>query len=111
MNNAGHDLVIVNGVGLNGSSDEIIFNYAIAENRILITHNCNDFKGLHEINLIHPGNLAIYRERNNAKNLSRKDIVRSNSFWLRLRLPPISQPLKFQFPTSLLFSITEIINK
>jgi len=77
IKNAGHDVVTVNDVNLIGSSDETVLNCAIALLRVLITHNCNDFKLLHQSRINHPGILAIYRDRNKSKNLTHKDIVRS----------------------------------
>ena len=74
---AGHDVLTINEVGLAGSSDDVVFDYAMQENRILLTHNCDDFEDLHKANPIHPGILAVYRNSNLLKNMSFKTIVRA----------------------------------
>lgn len=75
LRNAGHDVITVNEMGLNGRSDEVVLALAIAEERVLLTHNCNDFQVLHKANPCHPGIIAIYRDANRTKNMSRSAIV------------------------------------
>jgi predicted nuclease of predicted toxin-antitoxin system len=77
LRNAGHDVKTVNEVGLSGKIDELVLEYAIVKNRILLTHNCDDFETLHELNSEHPGILAIYNNDNQTKDMSNKAIVRA----------------------------------
>ncbi|MGL6338431.1 MAG: DUF5615 family PIN-like protein [Waterburya sp.] len=77
LRNANHDVLTVNKAGLMSQPDNIVLDYAIQNNRVLLTRNCRDFKALHEINLIHPGILAIYQEANPLKKMSHKDIVKA----------------------------------
>ena len=74
---AGHDVLIINEVDLAGSSDEVVLDYAREKNRILLTHNCDDFEDLHQANPSHPGILAIYRNSNLLKNMTFKTIVKA----------------------------------
>ncbi len=74
---AGHDVLIINEVDLAGSSDDVVLDYAREKNRILLTHNCDDFEDLHKANPSHPGILAIYRNSNLLKNMTFKTIVRA----------------------------------
>ncbi|MEL6381100.1 MAG: DUF5615 family PIN-like protein [Cyanobacteria bacterium J06626_18] len=60
MTAAGHDVLTVNGVGMNGSSDEDVLAYAQRTGRTLLTRNCDDFRELHEKNPKHSGIVAIY---------------------------------------------------
>jgi predicted nuclease of predicted toxin-antitoxin system len=75
LRKAGHEVLTINEIGLAGSSDDVVLKYARAKNRILLTHNCDDFEGLHKINPNHLGILAVYRSSNRSKNMSFKDIV------------------------------------
>ena len=77
LRNAGHDVKTVNEVGLSGEIDELVLEYARAENRILLTHNCDDFSALHEENPNHPGILAIYNNDDHTKDMSNKNIVKA----------------------------------
>ena len=77
LRNGDHDVKTVNEIGLSGETDELILEYARAENRILLTHNCDDFEVLHEFNPNHPGILAIYNNDDHTKDMSNKTIVRA----------------------------------
>ncbi len=57
----GYDAVHVNEVGLQGALDEAILRYAIAEHRIVITNNGDDFRRLARRQPGHPG-LGVIRE-------------------------------------------------
>lgn len=74
---AGHDILTINKVNMAGSSDEVVLDYARQINRILLTHNCNDFESLHQINPKHSGIIAVYRSSNPSKNMNFKGIVRA----------------------------------
>lgn len=77
LQDAGHDVLTVNEIGFNGQPDPIILDYARQSDRLLLTHNCQDFENLHQVNPNHPGILAIYRDNDCTKNLSRSAIVKA----------------------------------
>jgi predicted nuclease of predicted toxin-antitoxin system len=77
LKEAGHNVVTVNEVNLNAQSDLVVLNYARQNARIVLTHNCRDFKALHLEDCNHPGILAIYRDADSSKNMSRPEIVRA----------------------------------
>ncbi|MDJ0662753.1 MAG: DUF5615 family PIN-like protein [Crocosphaera sp.] len=92
LKKAGHDVLTVNEVGLSGEPDEVILNYARKNNRILLTHNCQDFEALHLENSVHPGIFAIYENQDHRKDLNRKDIIKAIN-----NLESASIPLADQF--------------
>ncbi len=77
LRKAGHDILTVNEAGLTSSSDDVVLDYARVDGRVLLTHNCDDFEALHEEDPNHPGILAIYRDANRLKNMSRQAIVKA----------------------------------
>lgn len=77
LKRAGHDVLTPNEVGLGGFSDDVVLDYARSQGRLVLTHNCDDFEALHEVNPNHPGILVIYRDANRAKNMSFKEIVKA----------------------------------
>jgi predicted nuclease of predicted toxin-antitoxin system len=74
---AGHDVLTINEIGLAGCTDNVVLDYAIQENRILLTHNCDDFEELHQANPNHSGIFAVYRNANLLKNMGFKAIVKA----------------------------------
>ncbi|MFM2314357.1 MAG: hypothetical protein RLZZ04_3633 [Cyanobacteriota bacterium] len=72
-----HDVLTVNETGLSGQKDPLILDFAIRNNRVLLTRNCKDFEILHQEKIDHPGILGIYQDRNYSKDMSIKDIVRA----------------------------------
>ncbi|UFP95668.1 DUF5615 family PIN-like protein [Gloeobacter morelensis] len=74
---AGHDVLTPQEAGLIGKPDAIVFEYAITTRRTLLTHNCSDFFRLHQANPSHLGILAIYRDADPQKQMSRPAIVRA----------------------------------
>jgi len=78
---AGHDVVTVSQAELIGCSDAEIFAYAIVENRLVITSNCNDFIALHqariEAKLHHPGILLLYLHNDLTKDMGHAQIVKA----------------------------------
>jgi predicted nuclease of predicted toxin-antitoxin system len=74
-----HDVLTVNEAGLGGQKDPLVLDFAIRNNRLLLTRNCKDFKALHQANSSHPGILGIYQDRNYSKDLSIKEIARAIS--------------------------------
>lgn len=92
LRQAGHDVITVNEVGLIGQPDPVVLNYARENNRILLTHNCQDFQALHKANPLHPGILVIYENEDYSKDMSRQEIVRAIA-----NLEAASFPLTNQF--------------
>lgn len=74
---AGYNVVTVNEVGITGFPDDKVLDYARQYNRIVVTRNCDDFQELHQVNPIHPGIFAIYRDAEPTKNMSYQAIVKS----------------------------------
>ena len=60
-----------------GSSDDVVLDYAREANLILLTHNCDDFEELHNLNPNHSGILAIYSNANRFKNMSFQAIAKA----------------------------------
>lgn len=77
LREASHDVLTVNEAGLKGKIDSLVLDYAISENRVLLTHNCDDFEELHEANPNHPGILAVYKNDDSSKDMSFKAIVKA----------------------------------
>jgi predicted nuclease of predicted toxin-antitoxin system len=77
LQEAGHDLLTVNEAGLMSKADNIVFNYAVDNNRIILTLNCPDFEKLHQEISIHSGIFAVYQEANLNKKMSFKQIVKA----------------------------------
>lgn len=77
LREAGHDVVTVNELGANGQPDPVVLKYARENDRLLLTHNCGDFEALHVENPNHPGILAVYRDADPSKNMSRQAIVKA----------------------------------
>jgi hypothetical protein len=94
----GHDVQIPSQAGLAGEEDPTHLMHAIRTSRVLLTHNYDDFKLLHELVILvrghHPG-LLIVRKDN---DLSR-DLRRVESF---ARLPTWS-PVACRCQTNFIF--------
>jgi hypothetical protein len=57
--------------------DRFVLNYAITDNRILLTRNCADFLELHRLNPVHAGIMAVYQDADPSKNMSYQSIVKA----------------------------------
>jgi uncharacterized protein with PIN domain len=77
LRSAGHDVLTVPEANLAAELDSTVLEYARRENRILLTHNCEDFLALHHSRPQHAGILAIYQDRDPAKNMSYAAVVRA----------------------------------
>lgn len=73
--------VIPADVGNAGEHDAAHFMFAIQHQRLLLTHNHDDFKLLHELVLVagghHPGVLTVRRDNDPTRDLTPKGIVRA----------------------------------
>ncbi len=78
---AGHDVCLPSDVGLAGAHDAEHLAKAVIEDRVLLTHNHDDFKKLHDLVMIvgghHPGILAVCKENNPKRDLTQQGIVRA----------------------------------
>lgn len=92
LRETGHDVITANEAGLMSQPDQIVFRYAINDNRVLLTLNCRDFEALHEEDSTHPGILAVYRDADLSKNMSFKAIVKAIA-----NLEAVGIPLANQF--------------
>jgi predicted nuclease of predicted toxin-antitoxin system len=72
-----HNVLTVNEAGLGGQKDPLVLDFAISNNRTLSTRNCKDFKALHQKTSSHFGILCVYQDRNYAKDMKIKEIVRA----------------------------------
>lgn len=77
LKNAGHNVITVNEAELMGTTDLVVLDYARANNRVLLTYNCDDFEALHEANPNHAGIVVIYRDADRSKDMSFKTIVKA----------------------------------
>lgn len=77
----GHDVQIPLDVGLSGQEDVNHFMHAIAQNRVLLTHNHDDFKRLHELVLLvaghYPGLFIVCKENNPARDLRPRGVAQA----------------------------------
>ena len=75
LEEAGHDMLIASGAGLNSLSDREVLARAATEERVLLTRNCGDFFALHEEEPAHSGVLAVYQDADPLKSMSYTEIV------------------------------------
>ena len=92
---AGHDVETVNQSGLRTASDERVFKYAREQNRLLLTHNCDDFAEL-AIGLLaqgghHNGLLLVYGTDNVSKRIGAHAIVRALGNIEKLKISLVDQ--------------------
>jgi predicted nuclease of predicted toxin-antitoxin system len=91
LREARHDLITVNEAGLTSQPDKIVFNYALNNNRIVLTFNCPDFEKLHQQTSTHPGIFVVYQEANPNKKMSFKDIVQAIANLEAANIPLVNQ--------------------
>ena len=71
----GHDVVAIGELGKNGIPDSEVFDLAQSLKRVLLTHNAEDFLGLHRDRPDHQGIIAVYRNADPRKNMSHTQIA------------------------------------
>ncbi|HJT77996.1 MAG TPA: DUF5615 family PIN-like protein [Gemmataceae bacterium] len=78
---AGHDVVIPADVGTSGEKDPVHLMCAIEHDRILLSHNHDDFMLLHRLVLLvsghHPGILTVRRDNDRSRDMKPREIVRA----------------------------------
>lgn len=81
LREAKHDVLTVLEAGLIRKSDQVVFDAAIADGRLVITINCVDFVELSATKAAkkeaHPGVLLVYRYNVPAKEMTYDDIIKA----------------------------------
>src|SRR5438128_1988607 len=81
LRQAGHDVRTPRNVGLAGADDAVHLTRSIAEDRILLTRNYDDFQILHNLILQarghHPGILIVRRDHSGKRNMTPHAIIRA----------------------------------
>lgn len=73
----GHDVVAVGELGKNGTPDLEELDLAQFLERVLLTHNTEDFYQLHRKRPGHQGIIAVYRDGHPRKNMNHAQIATS----------------------------------
>jgi predicted nuclease of predicted toxin-antitoxin system len=77
----GHDVLIPRDVKMSGQKDPAHLMYAIRHDRVLLTHNHEDFELLHELIMLvrghHPGIMAVRRDNDPKRDLTPKGIAQA----------------------------------
>lgn len=71
----GHDVVAIGELQKNGIPDPAVFDLAQSLERILLTHNAEDFLMLHGERPGHRGIIAVYRDADPRKNMNHAQIA------------------------------------
>ena len=91
LQRAGHDVQTPADVGLLGKDDPIQLTHAIRNDRVLPTHNADDFEDLHDLIMAagghHPGILTVHKDNDPNRDLRPHDIVRAITKLLGSGLP------------------------
>jgi len=74
---AGHDVLTPVEAQTSGLPDREHLQLAIADGRIMMTHNCSDFEELHRETATHAGIVAIYQDNDQQRDMTHDDIVRA----------------------------------
>jgi hypothetical protein len=76
---AGHDVTDTVSLGMRGENDPVQFATAIANARVILSYNADDFQELHDLvgasGGHHPGIIVIYKDNDSARDLSARGIV------------------------------------
>lgn len=79
LRNAGHDVQVPGDIGLSGSPDPLHLTKSIADTRICVTKNHDDFLLLHDLiqqaQGRHPGILVVRQDNDPSRDLTPKGIV------------------------------------
>lgn len=74
---AGHDVQTPVEAGTRGLHDPVHLRHAIAQRRVLLTRNPDDFEDLHREVATHPGIVSIYQDNDATRDMSYAEIVRA----------------------------------
>jgi hypothetical protein len=81
LQQAGHDVRLPVEINMVGENDAVHLTHGVLEDRVLLTHNSDDFEELQ--NLVaavrghHPGILAVRKDNNPKRDLNAPGIVRA----------------------------------
>ena len=93
---AGHDVQTPSVAGISGGDDPVHLLQAARDDRVLLSHNHDDFKNLHDLVTqtggAHPGIFVIRRENNPRRDMDAGNIARAIG-----NLISANFPLKNQF--------------
>ncbi len=70
-----HDVVAIGELNKNGAPDIEVFDLAQSLERIILTHNAEDFYVLHRERPGHKGIIAVYRDADPRKNMTHAQIA------------------------------------
>jgi predicted nuclease of predicted toxin-antitoxin system len=71
----GHDVVAIGELEKNGTPDPEAFDLAQSLERVLLTHNTEDFHELHQVRPGHRGIMAVFRDADLRKNMNYAQIA------------------------------------
>lgn len=71
----GHDVVALGELDKNGHRTEEVFDLAQSLERVLLTHNTEDFHELHRERPSHRGIMAVFRDADPRKNMNHAQIA------------------------------------
>ena len=71
----GHDVVAIGELEKNGTAVPEVFDLAQSLERVLLTHNTEDFHELHRERSGHRGIMAVYRDADPRKNMNHAQIA------------------------------------
>ena len=91
LRKAGQDVLTVNEANLSGEDDSVVFNFAVREQRLILTRNYLDFQELHETIPEHPGILVVCQDDDLFKDMSFKEIVKSIANLEAAKIPLANQ--------------------
>ena len=81
LTDSGYDTATPSIAGTAGQADPVHFMCAIRAGRVVLTHDYDDFKMLHDLVLIagghHPGILVVRRDNDPRRDMSPRIIVRA----------------------------------
>jgi hypothetical protein len=79
LRNAGHDVVLPGDVGMSGQDDAVHLAWAVEKDRVLLSHNHDDFRNLHNLVMKvgghYPGIFVVRRDNDPKRDLSPRGIV------------------------------------
>jgi predicted nuclease of predicted toxin-antitoxin system len=71
----GHDVVAIGELKKNGAQDPEVIDLAQSLERVLLTHNAEDFHKLHRERPRRHGMIAVYRDADPRKNMNHEQIA------------------------------------
>lgn len=95
LRRAGHDVLLPADFGLSGDEDPVHFSQAIQENAVILSHNYEDFRLLHDFLLIggghHFGLLVVRKDNDSRRDMKPAGVVRAIRNFLAANIPLADQ--------------------